>query len=381
MNQRKSLLLVLLLSIVLISGVVLALGRTNHPEPLQNPVQSEPVQSPARQHEPVQNQAQTQQDPVLVGRVLHVEGQLLRYVPEEQQWVAVLPDTPWGKDETLYSAEKTRAEMVLPNNTRVRIGPSTEIRLVDLTSGRTEVDLIAGTARLLNKSSEVEIKVATAFGYAVITAGTILEVCADGTSAELIALQGNANFVHSQTGSHFEVMTGSNSLLVDEQQVGVGTGRIDTAWRQWNKTRDNLWAKRLEVKGDSVKYVHPSIRDESYVLDRYGSWSRVYYDGAYRYFWRPAHVAVGWAPFTVGSWMYWYGDWCWVPSEPFGYVTHHYGNWVLVSGCWYWAPPVAVTVGIGGPLLDIRFGWYPGRVAWVHSGAHIGWLPLAPGEI
>jgi len=52
-----------------------------------------------------------------------------------------------------------------------------------------------------------------------------------------------------------------------------------------------------------------------------------------------------------------------------------------VGGFWYWAPPVArVSVRVGSPLLQIGFAWYPGRVAWIHSGGYIGWVPLAPYE-
>jgi hypothetical protein len=62
-------------------------------------------------------------------------------------------------------------------------------------------------------------------------------------------------------------------------------------------------------------------------------------------------------------------------------VTHHYGNWVFVNGYWYWGPP-AVWVGVGAwPVpVGIGFAWYPGRVGWIHSGAYIGWIPLAPRE-
>ncbi len=105
----------------------------------------------------------------------------------------------------------------------------------------------------------------------------------------------------------------------------------------------------------------------------------VYYEGRYRPFWRPT-VAAGWAPFTAGRWSAYYGDQCWIPYEPFGYVTHHNGNWVYAGNFWYWAPPVvSVQVGIG-PMLGLGFGWYPGRVGWIHSGVNIGWIPLAPFE-
>ena len=36
-----------------------------------------------------QQQQQQQEKPTLVGRISHREGQLLRYVPEEKNWVAI----------------------------------------------------------------------------------------------------------------------------------------------------------------------------------------------------------------------------------------------------------------------------------------------------
>jgi hypothetical protein len=137
----------------------------------------------------------------------------------------------------------------------------------------------------------------------------------------------------------------------------------------------------MAAKGESAKYLPPALSHDAWVLDEYGTWVRVYYEGAYRYFWRPVHVGVGWKPFTVGRWRVWYGDRCWIPAERFGYVTHHYGNWVLVRNRWYWAPPVVrAGIRLGSPFFSIGFSWYPGRVAWIHSGVHIGWVPLAPFE-
>lgn len=36
----------------------------------------------------------TEAPPVVVGRVFEIEGDLLRYVPAEQDWVAVVRDAP-----------------------------------------------------------------------------------------------------------------------------------------------------------------------------------------------------------------------------------------------------------------------------------------------
>jgi hypothetical protein len=40
-----------------------------------------------------------------------------------------------------------------------------------------------------------------------------------------------------------------------------------------------------------------------------------------------------------------------------------------------------MSVRIGLPLLNIGFFWNPGRVSWIHRGAYVGWVPLAPREM
>lgn len=59
---------------------------------------------------------------VLVGRISHVEGQLLRYVPEEQDWVATVKDAPFGLDDAVYSEQEGSSEFIMPNNSWIRIG-------------------------------------------------------------------------------------------------------------------------------------------------------------------------------------------------------------------------------------------------------------------
>ena len=78
------------------------------------------------------------------------------------------------------------------------------------------------------------------------------------------------------------------------------------------------------MRGRSVEYLPPNLRDEAYAFEENGRWERVPYEGTERWCWRP-RVVVGWSPFTVGRWTDWYGDQTWIPAEPFGYVTHHYG--------------------------------------------------------
>jgi hypothetical protein len=54
---------------------------------------------------------------VVVGRVYHIEGDLFRYVPEENDWVAVVKDAPFGTEDTLFSGNRGMGELIVPNGT------------------------------------------------------------------------------------------------------------------------------------------------------------------------------------------------------------------------------------------------------------------------
>ena len=315
---------------------------------------------------------------MVVGRVSHIEGDLLRYVPEEKDWVAVVRDTPFGAEDTLFSGSRGMAELIVPNGTWIRTGNNTQIQFITLDRDLTEMDVASGVARFYNKGSETVIKVTSPFGYVLAYPGTVFDFYVGDNSVEVVAVKGRVSFVHAATEAKYDVAAGSPSILADRQQVSSGEGTVDPDWNRWNKVREDFWAAKARKRGRSVQYLPPSLRNDSYVFEENGRWESVPYEGSERWFWRP-RVAVGWSPFTVGRWTDWYGDQTWIPAEPFGYVTHHYGNWVYVGNYWYWAPPV-VSVQVGSPFPDEGYYWYPGRVSWIHSGAYVGWVPLAPRE-
>src|SRR5512136_2179394 len=315
----------------------------------------------------------------VVGRIFYVEGDLLRYVPAEEDWVAVVRDAPFGTEDALSSGSRGMAELIVPNGTWIRIGNNTQIQFIALETDLAEMDVASGMARFYNKGSNTVIKATSPFGYVLAYPGTVFDYYVGDNSVEVVALRGKVSFVHSATEAKYDVVAGSPSILADQQQVSAGEGTVDPGWDRWNMVRENFWAAKARARGRSFEYLPPSLHDESYVLDENGRWERVYYDGGERWLWRPTTVALGWSPFTVGRWTDWYGDQTWIPAEPFGYVTHHYGNWVYVRNYWYWAPPV-VSVRVGMPFLDVGFFWYPGRVSWIHTGPYVGWVPLAPFE-
>jgi hypothetical protein len=318
----------------------------------------------------------------LVGHISHVEGELLRYVPDDEDWVATVEDAPCGIDDVLYTDKNAKAELIMPNNTWIRIGGNTQIHIIRLDSDVTEIDIDSGIARLYNKSSTAALKATTPFGSITVPPLSTCDLYLEDDSIHVNPLKGSVDFVHIVDNTNHEVTAGSSSLRAGYHEIASSKEVVNERWNSWNAKRDNLWEKRFAEQKDSPDYLPEPLHYESYTLEENGIWESVYYEGRNRYFWRPLYVSSRWSPFTVGRWTVWYGDQCWIPYEPFGYITHHYGNWVHINSCnrWYWAPPLCHTGIRSGFSLNIGFGWYPGRVSWIHRGGYVGWIPLAPFE-
>ncbi len=317
---------------------------------------------------------------VVVGRVYHIEGDLLRYVPDVNDWVAVVKDAPFGAGDALFSGTSGMGELIVPNGTWIRVGNSTQLQVIALNADLSEMDVATGVARFYNKGYDTVIRATSPFGYVLADSGAVFDFYVGENSVEVVAVRGKVSFVHTATDARYEVSAGSPSIIADQMQVSLDKSGVDPEWNRWNNLRENYWATKTSVRGRSVEYLPSNLWDEAYALEENGRWESVFYEGQPRWFWRPTTVVAGWSPFTMGRWTYWYGDQCWIPAEPFGYLTHHYGNWVYARNSWYWAPPV-VSLRVGLPLLDIGYFWYPGRVSWIYSGLYVGWVPLAPHEM
>ncbi|MDY0390168.1 MAG: hypothetical protein RBQ88_04515 [Desulfobulbus oligotrophicus] len=325
-------------------------------------------------------EAATEPNDILVGRISFVEGKLLRYVTEDKDWVMTVKDAPFGLQDALYSGENSKAEFILPNRTWLRVGEYSQVQLLTLSDEVTAMDIASGTSRLYNKSRDVACKITTPFGYVVAYGGSVFDLYVGDDSMEVIAIDGAVDVVAHATQEKYEVREGGPSLVVSNK-VTRGNGMVDGVWDDWNEERDRLWSKRLH-SNTSTSYLPEPLQDESYVLEENGRWERVYYEDDYHNMWRPTKVEPDWQPYTVGRWSLYYDDHCWIPNEPFGYLTHHYGSWVYINSfhAWYWLPPVRRVV-ISTPRFLPVFGWFPGRVGWIHRGHSIGWIPLAPHEV
>lgn len=320
---------------------------------------------------------------ILVGRVAFVDGSLLCYVPESKDWEAAVQDAPFGLDDVLYSDENTKAELSMPNKMRARIGSSTQIQMIALTGDLTSLDVATGTARFINDSDHGMFRVSTPFGYAVSEGSSTYDLVVGDDSVEVISVKGSVDFVQKTGEVRYTLNATEQPLISDGTRTTTSEGGTTYAdWNAWNDSRDKQWQQRFATAGESIKHLPDGLQDEAPVLDEHGKWERVRYKGEYRDFWRPTQVAADYEPFTDGRWTVYHGDNVWMPDEPFGYVTHHYGGWVHIGtpGYWYWMPPVPYVDYLRRPSLTVAFSWFPGRVVWTFSSAHIGWIPLTPFE-
>jgi len=96
-------------------------------------------------------------------------------------------------------------------------------------------------------------------------------------------------------------------------------------------------------------------------LAPHGTWVEV---GTYGRCWHPVGVAVGWAPYCSGSWVWTDCGWYWSSDEPWGWACYHYGTWVVDPAFgWVWVPGIE---------------WAPAWVSWRVGGGYCGWAPLPP---
>jgi hypothetical protein len=330
--------------------------------------------------------ASAQEDPqseseILVGRIAHAEGVIERYDPDQDNWMEAVKDSPIAAGETLYADKNGRAELILPNYTLVRINGDTRIELIRLQDDQTQIDMAFGLARFYSTGSDSILRATTRLGNVIAPANTSFDLYLDDELLQVTVRQGTVEFVDGSTGETYSVTAGDPSLTADDREVSFADYDLDPDWQAWNDDRDRLLQEREQLAEASMQYLPDELAADAWPLQEYGRWEPVYYQNAYHYFWRPVYVSRGWAPFTVGRWVWWYGDWTWIPYEPFGYVTCHYGSWVYTSGCWYWAPPLRRAAVYSGPRrFFIGFGWCPGRVAWLDHDGYIGWVPLGPQE-
>jgi hypothetical protein len=142
---------------------------------------------------------------------------------------------------------------------------------------------------------------------------------------------------------------------------------------QWASARD-----RAEDQSVSAQYVSRDMTGYE-DLDRNGTWSD---DPEYGHVWAPSNVAVDWAPYRYGRWVWVepYG-WTWIDDAPWGFAPFHYGRWAYTRNHWVWAPGIVRSRPVYAPALVVFVGGNDYNDPRWDGRRNVAWFPLAPNEV
>ncbi len=343
--------------------------------PPDQQVQPEQVQPPQDQGEQQAEPNQDDQDPSgRVGRLNYSQGSVSFQPGGENDWVTAVPNRPLVTGDNLWADEDSRAEMHI-GSTALRLGPKTGITLLEVSDRTAQIRLAQGSliVRVRHVDDDDTYEVDTPnVALNILQPGEYrVDVDADGNRTDITVWHGRGEvtgggFSYTVVGNQSATFTGTDHLDYDLEQIPAADG-----FDNWAFERD-----AREDRSDSSNYVSREMTGYE-DLDEYGSWS---YVAGYGTCWRPAGVAVGWAPYRFGHWV-WVGPWgwTWVEDEPWGFAPFHYGRWAFAGGGWFWVPGPVVVRPVYAPALVAWVGGAPGFHFSV--GAGVGWFPLAPGEV
>lgn len=321
------------------------------------------------------DQDQSQDPPDRVARLNYSQGSISFRPAGEDDWVTGVPNRPLVTGDDLWADENSRAEVHL-GSTAIRLGSQTGITFLTLDDNNTQIRLAQGSlivrVRHLDDDDSFEIDTPNV-AFNLLQPGEYrLDVSQDGSRTEVTTWHGRGHVTGG--GFSYNVLAGqSASFTGDQDHLDYDLNQVADrdGFDDWAFDRDER-----EDRADSANYVSREMTGYE-DLDENGDWS---YVAGYGPCWRPRTVAVGWAPYRFGHWVYvgpW--GWTWVEDEPWGFAPFHYGRWAFVNNGWFWVPGPVVVRPVWAPALVAFVGGGPGF--HFSGGVGVGWFPLAPGEV
>jgi hypothetical protein len=336
-----------------------------------NDVQNNDGQNPDSQA----NDDQAQDPPGRVGRLDYSQGSISFRPAGEDDWVTAVPNRPMVSGDDLWADQNSRAEVHV-GSTAMRLGASTGITFLALDDRTTQIRLAQGSlflrVRHIDDDDSYEVDTPN-LAFTLLQPGEYrIDVSADGSQTMTTVWQGSGRvtgggLTYNVVANQMATFTGNQ----DHLDYDLGQIRQRDDFDTWAFDRDSR-----EDRADSANYVSREMTGYE-DLDEYGDWS---YVAGYGPCWRPRAIAVGWAPYRFGHWVYvgpW--GWTWVEDEPWGFAPFHYGRWAFANNGWFWVPGPVVVRPVWAPALVAFVGGGPGFRFSV--GVGVGWFPLAPGEV
>jgi hypothetical protein len=308
--------------------------------------------------------------PPEAGRISYVSGNVSIQPVTADEWGQAYPNLPLGPGDRIFTDANGRAEVQI-GQTYVRIGPNSDVTLVDDSQFNINFGVAQGSIRLHSFSlwPRQLVDISTPNGNAEF--GNQGDIRID-------VLPNDGATVFTNLGQFADITAAGNfrqELNYGQSLELAGSNPVYPQWLQPAGQDDlDAWARERDqrlAQVASFNYVSPDIPGAA-DLDAYGDWQPQTEYGAV---WFPRNVSADWRPYHNGHWINrnpW--GWVWVEDEPWGYAPFHYGRWVVYSGRWGWVP---------GPV-HVRPVWSPALVVFA-GGGNLGggisaWFPLGPGE-
>jgi hypothetical protein len=310
-----------------------------------------------------------------VARLGFVQGQVSIEPAGLDDWAAADINRPITSGDKIWTDADSRAELSI-GSAVVRLASATGFSFLDLDEHGAQMQITAGTVsvhvRSMSDTLEVDTpNVAVAllgpgdYRVEVNEAGDTTVVKVSGGTAEVTGADQDFA-IHPQQLATF---TGTNEVSEDVASLGA-----PDAFDRWAYDRD-----RQAQAAQAWSYVSADVVGAE-DLDQNGTWQPTPDDG---YVWAPNTVAVGWAPYRFGHWIWmspW--GWTWMDAAPWGFAPSHYGRWTTFGGRWCWVPGPRRANAIYAPALVAWAGGAQFAAAATNAGGGaVAWFPLGPREV
>ena len=312
-----------------------------------------------------------------VARLGYVQGQVSIEPAGVDDWAAADLNRPLTTGDKLWSDADSRVELSI-GSAVVRLGSATGFSFLNLDDHTAQMQVTAGTAsvhvRTLDDNATLEVDTPNSV-VSLLGPGDYRVEVNDAGDASVVKVSGGTAEV-SAGGQEFPVHPQQQITFTGTHEVSAVVGSLGApdAFDSWSLERD----RRTQVAQTS-NYVSPDVIGAE-DLDQNGTWQPTPDDG---YVWAPNTVAVGWAPYHDGHWVWispW--GWTWVDDAAWGFAPFHYGRWATFGGRWCWVPGPPRRRPVYAPALVAWVGGAPVGASAAFGGvAGVAWFPLGPREV
>ena len=321
--------------------------------------------------------ANTQDPPSRVARLSQIQGEVSIQPTGVQDWTQATDNYPMTTGDRMYADANGRAELQLEQAV-VHIWHYTDLSVTNLNNEITQLGLSQGSlhVRTFTLGPNHTVEVDTPNGaITVMQPGDFRIDCYTGDGGTVVTVNSGEvqisgpKLSQSLGTGHSVRLMGTNPITLAALSL-PGKDPFDA----WSQQRD-----RKLLSSQARQHVNPDTVGSD-DLDQYGQWNDT---PGYGSVWYPTSVAVGWVPYSTGSWTWispW--GWTWVDASPWGFAPFHYGRWANYGNRWGWVPGPYGVVPIYSPAL-VSFVGGPGFAAGMGLGGGVGlsaWFPLGPGE-